>query len=114
MFDNQLFSLNPIQFFALSCDCLYFPTKGSLFPLAQYEIPSTHPLTCEECFAKLALGWNEEGVGLQVQVNQPIRKVCYPEIEQGDSVELFFDTRDLKSSGFNTRFCHHFFFCLRL
>jgi hypothetical protein len=29
---------------------------------------------------------------------------------QGDSLELFFDTRDMKTTGFNTRFCHHFYF----
>jgi hypothetical protein len=43
-------------------------------------------------------------------VSQAFQRVTYPDIARGDSVELFFDTRDVKTSGFNTRFCHHFFF----
>jgi hypothetical protein len=73
-------------------------------------LPSTHRLTHEELFAKVAMGWNEEGVAAHLQVSQPASESSYPEIERGDSVELFFDTRDLKSAGFNTRFSHHFFF----
>lgn len=110
MFENQFFSLHPIQFFALSCDCYYLPKKEVDLSRSPHVLPSTEDLTCEEQFAKIAIGWNEEGVAVQVMVNQPARGSSYPDLEKGDSVELFFDTRDLKSAGFNTRFCHHFFF----
>lgn len=110
MFENEPFSLNPVNFFALSCDCRYLPKKEHFPALTHYALPVTHQLTNEESFAKVAMGWNEEGIGLQIQVNQPPSQCFYPKVEQGDSVELFFDTRDLKSAGFNTRFCHHFFF----
>jgi hypothetical protein len=110
MFDNDPFCLNPVQFFALSCDCFYLPKKEQVPTLTRYALPSTHRLTREKHFAKLAMGWNEEGIGVYVQVDQPANESRYPGIAEGDSVELFFDTRDLKSSGFNTRFCHHFFF----
>lgn len=110
MFENETFALHPIQFFALSCDCFYAEKKEQALSWTLHGLPSTEDLTCEEHFAKIAMGWHEDGIALQVQVNQPASESCYPDIERGDSVELFFDTRDLKSAGFNTRFCHHFFF----
>lgn len=110
MFEDKSFSLNPVQFFAIGCDCSYLPRKEQMPALTSYALPSTQQLTGEEPFAKIAIGWNEEGIRLLIQVNHPASKSFYPELEQGDSVELFFDTRDLKSAGFNTRFCHHFFF----
>ncbi len=110
MFDQEPFSLNPVNFFAIACDCHYLSKKEHFPSFSQYTLPSTHSLTNEEAFAKIAMGWNEEGIGLQIQVNQAAGHSFYPKVEQGDSVELFIDTRDLKSAGFNTRFCHHFFF----
>lgn len=109
MFDENPFSLSPVNFFALSCDCKYL--KKEKFPtLSSYALPSTHKLCHEYPFTKVAMGWNEEGLGFQIQVNQPFIKSTYPDVTKGDSIELFIDTRDLKSAGFNTRFCHHFFF----
>jgi hypothetical protein len=110
MFENEPFSINPIHFFAISCACHYLTKKEQIPSLIQYALPSTEHLTREDSFIKLAMGWHEEGIALHLQVNEPPSESFYPEIEHGDSVELFFDTRDLKSAGFNTRFCHHFFF----
>lgn len=110
MFENEPFSLNPVQFFALSCDSHYLSKKDQVPSLTSYALPSTHRLTHEESFAKIAMGWHEEGIAVHLQVNQPATESIYPQVEDGDSIELFFDTRDLKSAGFNTRFCHHFFF----
>lgn len=110
MFENEIFALNPVHFFALSCDCLYLPKKEQVPTLESYALPSTRPLTQEESFAKIAMGWNEEGIAVYLHVNQPATTSFYPLLEKGDALELFFDTRDLKSVGFNTRFCHHFFF----
>lgn len=109
MFENEFFSLNPVNFFAISCDCHYLSKKDQISS-SKYDLPSTHQLTNEESFAKVTMGWNEEGISFYVQVNQMANRSSYPNIGQGDSVELFLDTRDLKSAGFNTRFCHHFFF----
>lgn len=110
MFEPQPFSLNPVNFFALSCDCHYLAKRELPPSFSSHALPSTHALTHEESFAKVAIGWHEEGIALQIQVNRAVSRSTYPAVEQGDSVELFFDTRDVKTSGFNTRFCHHFFF----
>ncbi len=110
MFESESFSLNPVEFFALSCDCLALSQFDRAPSVTHHLLPSTHDLSGQEVFAKLAIGWSEEGIGATVQIDQRASVSHYPLIEKGDSVELFFDTRDVKTSGFNTRFCHHFFF----
>lgn len=116
MFEPESFSISPINFFALSCDCHQLSKKERIPSLTNYLLPSsyllptTQKLTHEKSFAKVAMGWCEEGIGLQILVNHAPSQSFYPAVEQGDAVELFFDTRDVKISGFNTRFCHHFFF----
>lgn len=110
MFKDQNSSLNPVHFFALSADCLHLSHKEQIPLLTSHALPSTQGLTHEEQFAQVAIGWHEEGIAVNIHVKQPIVQSFYPSIEKGDSIELFFDTRDLKSSGFNHRFCHHFFF----
>lgn len=110
MFDEQPLSINPIHFFALSVDCHRLEKKDKFPSHSTYLLPSTDPLTGEETFAKVAIGWCEEGIGVQIEIKGKPAESFYPALEEGDSVELFFDTRDVKTSGFNTRFCHHFFF----
>ena len=56
------------------------------------------------------MGYEEEGISLQILVKEVFEKAKYPDFRKGDSIELFFDTRDNKKKGFNTRFCHHFVF----
>ena len=73
-------------------------------------MPGTEVLCDEESFAEVSAGWNESGLGFFFKVNHPIERVFYPEITKGDSIEVFIDTRDVKTSGYNTRFCHYFFF----
>ena len=110
MFQQNFPSLNPVQFFAVSADC-HPLAKGGLYPsMKSHFLPGTSDLTGEECFAKIAIGWSDEGIGVRLVTHQPAVRSFYPEFDQGDSVEFFFDTRDLKSAGFNTRFCHQFLF----
>lgn len=115
---NQIPSLAPINFFQLSLECCRLPPeakKGDLFKLtdknfSKYQLPSTEELTGDSPFADVAVGWDPEGIEAYVTVSRPFVKACYPQVSAGDSVELFIDTRDIKTSGYNTRFCHHFFF----
>lgn len=108
------FSLSPVNFFQIGANC-HFVEKRS-FPqlsktnLKKYLLPDTSALCGEDTFAQLGMGWNQEGIELYVVIGQAMEQCQYPDVERGDSVELFFDTRDVKTSGFNTRFCHHFFF----
>lgn len=110
MFEEHPFVLTPVNFFALSADCEYLKTKDLVPSLSTHALPSTAHLCHEYSFATVAMGWHEEGLGFQIQVDQAFTKATFPNIQYGDSVELMIDTRDVKTSGFNTRFCHHFFF----
>ncbi len=54
------------------------------------------------------LAWHEGGIEVQIQVHQKFEGASYPKFDEGDAIELFIDTRDLKEAGFPTKFCHHF------
>jgi len=111
--ENEELTLAPVNFFQISCDCLSiappFP-KLSKQKGEKYLLPDTTYLCAEESFANVHMGWNKEGIELYVVIDQKLQSSLYPEVTKGDSVELFFDTRNVKTSGFNTRFCHHFVF----
>lgn len=113
---DEIASLSPINFFQLSFECLRLPqSKGGPFKLTEklfdrYKIPSTESLTGEGSFAEAAIGWDVDGLEALIHVQEPFIEASYPNVSSGDSVELFIDTRDIKTSGHNTRFCHHFFF----
>lgn len=116
-FSEEFVPLTPVNFFQIGADCNYLPSgKEKKFPVLtrqlakKYQLPDTSHLCSEEAFADVSLGWNEEGVEAFIDVRSPFRQARYPNVDQGDSIELFIDTRDIKTSGFNTRFCHHFFF----
>lgn len=113
--DEQGFvPLAPVNFLRLTVDCQH--AAGHSLPDTskkegkRFLLPNTSALCSEEHFADVAMGWNSEGLLFTIDVHQRYQNVSYPEITEGDSVELFIDTRDIKSSGFNTRFCHHFYF----
>jgi hypothetical protein len=64
----------------------------------------------EESFADLYCGWSEERLAFACDVHLPFTRVIEGDFRKGDSLELFIDTRDLKSKGVISRFCHHFVF----
>lgn len=116
---HEIASLKPASFFQLALDCKRLPSQSAKnegpFRLSEktaskYELPVTEYLTLDHPFADVALGWETDGIEAHVSVSRPFIKACYPQVSSGDSVELFIDTRDIKTSGYNTRFCHHFFF----
>lgn len=110
---EELPAITPINFFQLALSCHYLEGKGS-FPrikdIRKYALPDTTLLCNEEAFASVAMGWNEDGLEFLFQVDRPYLISYYPNISRGDAVEIFLDTRNIKTSGYNTRFCHHFFF----
>lgn len=102
--------LAPINFFNAAAKLHRIASKGELEE-EKFRLPDTSLLCGEEKpFAAVFLGWSEEGLYGRVVVDQPCQGSFYPDIAKGDSVEFFIDTRDVKTSGYNTRFCHHFYF----
>lgn len=108
MFED-LPSLCPVQFFGINADCLFL-AKGSIKGDEQYLLPSADELLDEESFADVYAAWNFDKMKFLIDVRLPFQQVGDGDIRKGDSVELFIDTRDLKSKGSISRFCHHFVF----
>lgn len=102
---EELLPLAPIDFIQIQFDCHYGKQFGS-----KHRLPDLSGWNAEENFAILSLSWHEEGLNLLVLIEGAFDQPDFPDFQRGDSIELFFDTRDVKSSGFNTRFCHHFYF----
>lgn len=109
MIDGGPFQLAPIGLVAVSADCHYYAADNRSMG-ASHTLPDTSVLCSEESFTQVRMGWSEQGLSINVQVLKPYEEGFFPEVHRGDSVELFIDTRDLKTAGFNTRFCHHFYF----
>lgn len=99
---EELPSLSPLQFFGIVADAHFFPKKNWK-PDSSFLLPLTSEWTDEEPFADVYAAWNFEKLLFHVAVKNP-------SLGEGDSIELFIDTRDLKSKGVVSRFCHHFIF----
>ena len=98
---KELAALTPGQFFQMSYGVPY---------AKKTKLPDTSGLLSEEGFATVSLEWNEDGLLFVVDVKSPLKESVYPRVQEGDSVELFIDTRNMKSAGSITPFCHHFAF----
>jgi hypothetical protein len=85
-------------------------TKPTKKEKDKFLLPDTSNPCYDDPFATVWAGWSEQGLRFEIDVNSPVKKIAPLNVSDGDSIELFIDTRDVKSGGFNTRFCHHFFF----
>jgi hypothetical protein len=108
--DSRFVPLDPVHFFSLELDCHYLPSKTTELSAKVFQLPDTSPLCREASFAKVSLAWSHDGITIALKSSLSTTSAVFPTVSQGDSLELFFDTRDLKSAGFNHRFCHHFYF----
>lgn len=105
---EDLPALSPVQFFGLTADSFFI--RGAFKPERDHLLPSTADLLDEESFAEIYTAWNFEKLYFYISIRRPFQKVGEVDFRAGDSVELFIDTRDLKTKGIVTRFCHHFVF----
>lgn len=101
---DEISAILPIDAFAFSFSIPYLE-KGKGNPL-----PDLTPYQSEKKFATLFAGWNEKGLHFLLKVDKPFQEAFLPRYQNGDALELLIDTRDLKSAGFPTRFCHQFVF----
>jgi hypothetical protein len=113
MTTNRIFdempALAPLDFFTLAAHGSYSKQPPTLKQMRRsFSLPDTSAMLGEEHFVDVAVSWNEEGLNVAVWVQKPFEEACYPQFAKGDAFELFIDTRDLKTAGFMTRFCHHF------
>jgi len=99
-------SLSPSFFFQMRCDV--FCNAGKDIARKKFKLPHYSWLLDEEAFADVYMGWNEEGISFVFEIHTPFDEARYPQFEDGDSVEIFLDTRDMKQATYAHRFCHHF------
>ena len=78
--------------------------------LSFFPLPDPSFLFSEDAFALLSVSWDFKGLKFFLKVNKPVEDVFYPKYREGDSCELFIDTRNLKQALSVHRFCHHFVF----
>lgn len=102
-------ALSPVNFFAVECP-LHEVKDPRKWVDSKHLLPDLSLLTGEETFAKVYGGWDTKGLYFSFHVESGIEEVLFPNPERGDSIELFIDTRNVKTAGFNHRFCHHFCF----
>lgn len=112
MFEDNFQPISPLPLFQIQLQCFYIDPEDAEKNIKKtlYALPTTEKLTLEAPFASMYMGWNEMGLWFFADVKSPFSDVFYPDISRGDSVELFIDTRDVKTTGFATKFTHHFFF----
>lgn len=108
---NESFKISPVSLFSISAICRRRGDQAKTSALSrQYMLPRLSALCAENPFASVAVAWDKDGLWATISTTKPFERASYPDVRDGDSVELFIDTRDSKASGFSTRFCHHFFF----
>jgi len=101
-------TLSPASFFNFVFPVSYH--AGMFSKRSAFLLPDTSSLFMEDCFASIAMAWSEEGLFFHVHVEDSPEQSFFPKVQEGDAVEFFIDTRDLKSAGSSHRFCHHFVF----
>lgn len=73
-----------------------------------FLLPSISDFHSESSFADVGLAWNEKNLFVGVNVRKPFEETSFSDYALTDSIELFIDTRDVKTTATITRFCHHF------
>jgi hypothetical protein len=96
----------PMDFFGVTVE-LKEGEWGKLLK-KKHALPDFSELLYEDPFATVFLAWHQKGLLCQVEFSKPFEECYYPQFQKGEAIELFIDTRDLKTAGFVTKFCHHF------
>jgi hypothetical protein len=104
---EEIVPLDPVHFFSFQMDC--HAVIGDRLE-KQHFLSDLSTFHDSIPFADVAIGWHKKGIYVQVIVPGSFDRPDFPDFFSADSIELFFDTRDVKTTGFSTRFCHHFFF----
>ena len=64
----------------------------------------------EECFSEVRMGVSDGGIQLEVKVHKTFEKASFPDVDKGDGMEFFIDTRGIQSALIMHKYCHHFVF----
>lgn len=98
-----------LNFFDVGIELEKYLSKAKLLS-KKYLLNSFSSLLNEEEFAKVYMAYDLKGLYFIFDIKTPFTKAFFPEYLRGDSIEIFIDTRSLKTKGYITKFCHHFVF----
>lgn len=112
MFEESFLPLAPINFFEIGVSVFKLPPTQWKEEIIKKKthLPDTSWLLGEKNSLDLHVGWSEEGIYFFAHIHGRFDQPHFPDLTEGDSLELFIDTRDRKTAAFNTKFCHHFYF----
>ena len=102
-------SIKILNFFDIFVDLEKYKSKAKLLS-KKYLLKSFSSLLNEEEFSKVYMSYDEKGLYFIFDVKVSFTKAFFPEYQRADSIEVFIDTRSLKTKGYITKFCHHFVF----
>jgi len=74
------------------------------------SLPRMDEYLSEEGFAELSLAWSEGGLKVHLSVESTFKGSFFPDVEKGDGLELFIDTRGVEEALVMHKYCHHFIF----
>jgi hypothetical protein len=99
----------PADFFELMFELNYLKSSHrQKLKKKIFRLPETESYLDENADSRFYMAWNEEGIFFQGEIFSDTIEASSPEFRRGDSLELFFDTRNIKSQGYITKFCHQF------
>ncbi len=99
---KDLPAISPASFYSFS---LSIKKKKSW-----YVLPDIASLEAEDSFVTIKFRFTEDELSFRFEVDHPFQEAVFPQVEKGDGIELFLDTRDMKNAKAITKFCHHFVF----
>ncbi len=98
-----------LNFLDISFDLKHLDSKAKLVS-KKYILPSLSKYQSEDEFAQAYGAWDNKNLYFHFLIKHPFTKSVYPEVRRGDSIELFLDTKNLKTKGYITKYCHQFVF----
>jgi hypothetical protein len=93
------------NFFKLQVDGKFLNNKKDDLISKNHLLPSSCKFLDEQEFAKVYFGWNLEGIYLNFEID-----LLEIEFLKDDFIDVFIDTKDLKTKGYLSKYCHHFVF----
>lgn len=87
-----------------------YPLKDKDIEKKKYLIENLSDLTDQIDKTKVYMAYQDTGITVFFNCMFPFIESNESEPRKGDSIELFFDTRDNKEAQTASRFCHHFVF----
>ena len=95
--------------FGYEVECLRGPMAKNT-AVGAWQLPALQMISGGTPCVKAYMAWDMHSLMFRFEVETKRIAVSYPSIEKGDAIEIFIDTRNVKTARSTHRFYHHFFF----